>query len=92
MILNKTELRKQVRAFLDSKENFKKLKSVDQAFLVFAITEFADTAANKFIAGSVKHADSDFLTETDFHGELSNELRDAWMYQMGKQFKAAKRK
>ena len=91
MIHNKTALKQAIVDFLESKGNWSILKPNDKDFIIFALTEFVDKNANKFISGAVKHADSDFLTETDHEGELTNELLDGWNYHLAKIFTRAKR-
>ncbi len=95
MLPNKTTLKQSILAFLQSKDNYHVIKAKDQRFLLHALTEFVDNAANKFIAGGVEHADSDFLTECDHDAEILKELIDGWMYGLARQYnkiEKAKRK
>jgi len=80
MLANKSNLKQSILTFLQSKDNYHIIKPKDQRFLLHALTEFVDNAANKFIAGGVEHADSDFLTECDHLAEVKNEIVDGWMY------------
>lgn len=91
MIHNKTSLKASITSFLESKSNWAELKRADKDFLLFALVEFVDRNANKFIAGGIKHADSDFLTETDHEGELTNELLDGWNYLFALRYNRARR-
>ena len=80
---NRTQLKRALVKFFKTNEDFRKLKPQDQNFLTLAAVEFVTRFSLKFIAGGVKHHDSDFLTETNFKGELTFELLDAWAYHIG---------
>jgi len=91
MFKNKTALKEAIEEFLISKGNFDDLKPKDQRFLLHALTEFVDNAANKFIAGGIEHADSDFLDECDHGVEIQKELIDGWMYSSAQQYNKMER-
>lgn len=80
---NRTQLKRALVKFFKTNSDFRKLKPQDQRFMTLAATEFVTRFSLKFIAGGVKHHDSDFLTETNFKGELTFELIDAWAYHIG---------
>jgi hypothetical protein len=82
---NKTALKKAIKDFLESNEEFPSLKAKEKSFLVTTLTEFTCRAGNKFIDGAVKHADSDFFTETDMLQEAHFEVVDLLFYLAGKQ-------
>ena len=82
---NKTKLKKDLRDFLESREEFASIKPRERAFLLTTLTEFVCRASAKFVDGAVKHADADFFTETDMLQEAHLEVVDLLFYIAGKQ-------
>jgi hypothetical protein len=87
MKFSRRSLRSSIHRFLKSNPDYLQLKKDEQSFLLISLTEFVARGATKFIAGGIKHADSDFFTETNFDNEINFEIIDNWMYHKGREYK-----
>lgn len=80
---NLDQLRASIRAYCESNMDWGKLTQSNQEFLIDAIAEFAVKGVAKYIAGSIEHADGDFLRDVDHVAEMGPEVIDQWMYFRG---------
>lgn len=87
MKFSRRSLHSAIKRFCKANPDYHNLKPEEQKFLPIAMTEFVVRAVPKFIAGGIKHADSDFFTETNFGNEINFEIIDNWMYHKGNEYK-----